>query len=460
MADAAVTPDQFHFTSLSLENVRAFGGQQVLSLVDGQDRPAKWNLILGENGVGKTTIMQALARMRPIPAFPSDAARQDVGTDAGAPAFAQAELSAHENVEIHRFVRLADTTVTTRIDAVLQSETGKVIEIGVTCKSDAQKLKSVDFTQAPHELVAEGPLVVGYGAARHVGHANSAVVEDRDPTSPLFSDAIDLFDAEEILGLMHYAALSDGKRKRDFIRLEALKAAIADLIPDMSTADIDVRGPRVPGRPEAESGVHVRTPSATVPLTELSLGYQTVFAWTVDLAWRLFRAYPRNPHPLREGAIVLIDEIDLHLHPRWQRTLRGHLTHHFPGTQFIATTHSPVTAQETLSAGGNVAVVRWEGDHAVILNNPLPPREWRFDQVLTSDLFGLGSSRSPVAEAKMNERLGLLRKEKLSAFERRRLAELDAFAAELPTARTPDEQAFEDLMRKVVQYQGADAKAR
>ena len=459
MADLAFNPDRFHFTSLSLENVRAFGGQQVLSLVDGQDRPAKWNLILGENGVGKTTIMQALARMRPIPAFSRSASPQDVGTDAGTPKWVEPELSAHENVEIHRFVRFAAATVTTKIDAVLQSDTGEAIKIGVICESDAQKLKSVDFTQFQHELAAEGPLVVGYGAARHVGHGNSAVVADRDPTSPLFSDAIDLFDAEEILGLMHYAALSSGG-KRDARRLGALKAAVADLIPDMSSADIEVRGPRVPGRPEAESGVHVRTPSGTVPLIELSLGYQTVFAWTVDLAWRLFRAYPRSSSPLREGAIVLIDEVDLHLHPRWQRSLRHHLTHHFPGTQFIATTHSPVTAQETLSAGGNVAVVRWEGDHAVILNNPLPPREWRFDQVLTSELFGFDSSCGPMAEAQMNERLELLRKEKLTAGERRRLAKLDAFVADLPTARTPDEQTFEDLMRKVAQYQGADVKAR
>jgi hypothetical protein len=458
MARAAVTPDQFHFTSLSLENVRAFGDRQVLNLADGQGKPAKWNLILGENGVGKTTIMQSLARMRPIPAFLRGARRQKVGEDEGTPTWAEAELSTHENIEIHRFVRLSSGRVTTKINATLKSKLGKVIEIGVACKSKANQLESVDFVQFEHELAAEGPLIIGYGAARHVGHGNSSALEDRDPTSPLFSDAIDLFDAEEVLGLMHYASLSGEKQKRDVARLAALKTAVADLIPDTSAGDIDVRGPRVPGRPAAESGVHVKTPSGTVPLTELSLGCQTVFAWTVDLAWRLFRAYPQSARPLHEGSIVLIDEIDLHLHPRWQRSLRRHLTHHFPGTQFIATTHSPVTAQETLSAGGNVAVVRLEGDHAMILDNPLPPREWRFDQVLTSDLFGFDSSRGPVAEARMNERLALLRKEKLSNVERRRLAELDAFVHDLPTARTPDEQAFEDLMRKVAERQGVDAK--
>ena len=60
----------------------------------------------------------------------------------------------------------------------------------------------------------------------------------------------------------------------------------------------------------------------------------------------------------------------------------------------------------------------------------------------------------------MNDRLALLRKERLTAAERRRLAELDAFAEDLPTARTPEEQGFEDLMRKVARLQGANAKER
>ncbi|MEN3230237.1 AAA family ATPase [Methylorubrum rhodesianum] len=459
MSDTVVVQDRLLFRSLSLENVRAFGSGQTLSLVDGKDRPSPWTLILGENGVGKTTVMQALARMRPIPAFSRDASPGDAGEDAGAPSWSEPELSRHENEEIYRFVRTGQGSVTTRIGASLQAASGHVFDIGVVCESKSDKLVSVDFKQAEHGLLAEGPLVIGYGAARHVGHGNSTVVAERDPTDPLFSEAIDLFDAEEILGIMHYAALSGG-RKRDRTRLNTLKLAVADLIPDMAASDIEVRGPRVPGRPESEAGVHVRTPSGIIPLAGLSHGYQTVFAWTVDLAWRLFGAFPQSQNPLRERAVVLIDEIDLHLHPRWQRSLRRHLTSHFPGVQFVATTHSPITAQETLSAGGNVAVVRWEGDHAVILNNPLPPREWRFDQVLTSELFGFDSSRGPEAEALMNERLALLRKEKLTPRERRRLGELDAFTETLPTARTPDEQEFEDLMRRIAQHEKAGAAAR
>ena len=58
--------DAIHYLGLSLTNVRAFGGQQTLDLsIDG--KPARWCVIIGENGVGKTTLLQSLAAMRPLP---------------------------------------------------------------------------------------------------------------------------------------------------------------------------------------------------------------------------------------------------------------------------------------------------------------------------------------------------------------------------------------------------------
>ena len=181
-----------------------------------------------------------------------------------------------------------------------------------------------------------------------------------------------------------------------------------------------------------------------------SLGYQAMFAWTVDLAWRLFNAFPKSIEPLSENAIVLIDEVDLHLHPRWQRDLRRHLLAHFPKVQFIATTHSPVTAQEALSEGGTVAVVRWENGEAYILNRPIPRQEWRYDQLLASELFEFGSERSQQAEAKFGEHLELIRNPNRSPDQEARLRELDEFVASLPTARSPSSQSFEELMRDFV----------
>ena len=57
-----------HFAAITLEDVRAFKGRQSLNLTDDSGKPSRWCLILGENGVGKTTILQTLALMKPVPA--------------------------------------------------------------------------------------------------------------------------------------------------------------------------------------------------------------------------------------------------------------------------------------------------------------------------------------------------------------------------------------------------------
>jgi predicted ATP-binding protein involved in virulence len=74
----------------------------------------------------------------------------------------------------------------------------------------------------------------------------------------------------------------------------------------------------------------------------LSDGERSMVALVLDLARRLSIANPYLKDPLTNGkAVVLIDELDLHLHPRWQRTIARQLTETFRNCQFIATTHSP-----------------------------------------------------------------------------------------------------------------------
>ncbi len=77
-------------------------------------------------------------------------------------------------------------------------------------------------------------------------------------------------------------------------------------------------------------------------IRQLSDGERGLFAIVLDLARRLSQANPKLTDPVKQGAaIVLIDELDLHLHPKWQRTIVGQLTATFPNCQFITTTHSP-----------------------------------------------------------------------------------------------------------------------
>lgn len=80
----------------------------------------------------------------------------------------------------------------------------------------------------------------------------------------------------------------------------------------------------------------------TLPLHKLSDGERGVLAIVLDLTRRLAQANEDLTDPAAEGqAVVLIDELDLHLHPLWQRQIISRLTATFPKVQFIATTHSP-----------------------------------------------------------------------------------------------------------------------
>ena len=80
----------------------------------------------------------------------------------------------------------------------------------------------------------------------------------------------------------------------------------------------------------------------SLDVRQLSDGERGILSLVLDLAQRLSQANPKLEDPLQDGkAVVLIDELDLHLHPRWQRTVIEKLTTTFPNCQFIMTTHSP-----------------------------------------------------------------------------------------------------------------------
>jgi len=205
--------------------------------------------------------------------------------------------------------------------------------------------------------------------------------------------------------------------------------------------------------------VEFRTPYGWVGIQDLSLGYRTLIAWVVDLAYRLFERYPDSPNPLAEPAIVLVDEIDLHLHPKWQRSLMSYLTERFPNTQFIVTAHSPLIVQAATDA--NIVLLRREGDHVVIDNDVEAIRGWRIDQVLTSDLFGLETARPPEYDELLAERNRILGKAKLTAKDRKRLKELDSAIGDLPTGETPEEIEAMDIIRETaaaLKQQGAGGR--
>ena len=439
-----------YFTSLELENVRCFGERQTLDLTDDEGKLAQWTLLLGDNGVGKTTLLQCLAWMRPVPAMES---REDSTPDTIAPA-----LDSEENEVWDSLLRVGtevqlDLKATLSVGRALgtQQKRGiRKIETNVRMLGEngviQERVQTEGLSNRPNSIPRDLP-IFAYGADRRMGSSNLENADLFDPLASLFSGSTELYDAEEILLNLDYLA-EKSKDRRDKERLQRIKQILADILPGIQDeGDIAILGPKVLGRPDKPSGVRFKTLYGWVPLSGLSLGYQTALAWMVDLASRLYKHYPDSQNPLAEPAIVFVDEIDLHLHPRWQRQIMGDLTHHFPKAQFIATSHSPSIAQAATNA--NLAVLHQEDGRVVIENRPLFVEAWRVDQVQTSNLFGVPSARSPQYESLIAEHHGLLDKTRRSKAEEKRLKELDKELDALPTAENHEDQAAMDLIRRM-----------
>ena len=172
-----------------------------------------------------------------------------------------------------------------------------------------------------------------------------------------------------------------------------------------------------------------------------------MIAWVIDFTSRMIERYPDSPDPLAEPAVVLVDEIDLHLHPKWQRELIGFLTERFPNTQFIVTAHSPLIVQAAPDA--NLVLLKREGDHVVIENDPETIRGWRVDQILTSELFGLETARPPDMEKLLIRRKELLTKSRLTKAEQKELAEIKTKLGPIPTGESFEQAKTMDLIERV-----------
>ena len=448
-----------YFTKLVIENIRCFKDQQELKLTKDDDCPARWTLILGDNGVGKTTLLQCLADMRPKFNPPPDDDDDDPYPKPVEPEFAReaddhaltalirvgdnvrAKLSAFLTAGVPLTTQEEHQTEFISTELSITQTAGQIAEV----KFDGTA-PSVNFSQERDE-----PLVLGYGAGRHPAVTDTEKHSSLGPVDSLFRVEATLMDAEEILCQLDYSALKGRVESKN--QLDSMKKMLAAILPGIADPGcIEVLGPtQMPVGLYGVTGVRVRTHYGHVPLSQMSLGERTVFAWSVDIAWRLTKRYSDSPNPLEEPAIVIVDEIDLHLHPRWQREIRERLTKQFPNVQFIATAHSPLMAQSALDA--NLAVVQQSGDHSVILNDPIVVRSWRLDQLITSDLFDLQSARSREVEEAQKRRAELVEKSALSPEEHAELIELDRMVLNLQTESDQDEETMRILRRAAARIQ-------
>lgn len=417
-----------YFLSITLENVRCFGEKQTLDLSDGNGKPAQWTILLGNNGTGKTTVLQTLASF--------------VETTSKMRSFD--EWAKKKDAAIPR--PPIWVTFTTEERGFFRSPGSDTLKVAVEFAYGADLATSARlFQKATIEIegnrdplrdqLTRGkwpPLIVcfGYGAARRMAERSLPEGEPDTGTETLFSYHADLRNAEDWLLRADYAASKESpQQKRQQERLEQVKQLLLAILPEIDGIHF-LTGSGVYPIPRVE----FHTPYGWVPLRHLGYGYQTVIAWMIDFASRMIERYPDSPDPLAEPAVVLVDEIDLHLHPLWQRQLIGYLSRRFPNTQFIATAHSPLVVQA--ATGANLAVLRRDGDHVVIDNDVAKIRNWRIDQVLTSDLFGLPSARPPELDELLDRRQALLTKARLTKADQRELADLEAKIGALPVGET------------------------
>lgn len=133
--------------------------------------------------------------------------------------------------------------------------------------------------------------------------------------------------------------------------LKAIRAAITKLMPEFSNP-----------RSVSPAGIvvdwRVNDKIKELRIEQLSDGYRTTLAMVMDIAARMAEANPDKIDPLTTSGIILIDEIDLHLHPGWQQRILPDLMRTFENIQFIVTTHSPQVV--TSVPAKSLRVIEWE----------------------------------------------------------------------------------------------------
>lgn len=200
----------------------------------------------------------------------------------------------------------------------------------------------------------------------------------------------------------------------------------------LNKMDINMQNPRVLTKPLrfVMDDVSEANNKREVRIERMSDGYRIMIAMVADIAARMAEANPDKEcsgldSPLDAPGIVFIDEIDLHLHPMWQRKVLRQLHNIFPNVQFIVTTHSPNVVMGALDL---VQVVKLENG---IIDSQIDSIQYAYydiSQLLLSELFELDNVRSDEYLKIKHERYELIHKdavEGLSEEERNRLKDLD-----------------------------------
>lgn len=177
------------------------------------------------------------------------------------------------------------------------------------------------------------------------------------------------------------------------------------------------------------------------PLTRLSEGYKTIVATAVDIMREMLLYWPDLE---TARGVVLIDEVETHLHPRWKMRIMERLRGAMPQVQFIATTHDPLCLRGLHN--DEAQVLRRNDNDVVEQLRDLPNvRGLSVEQLLTSEFFGLYSTEDPSLEEKLTNYVALATKRDRSPVEEDELARYrDATRDVVRLGSTPATQLIQD----------------
>lgn len=369
---------------LSLTNFRAFKQAEF------EFKPGM-NLIVGINGVGKSSVLDAIRVMlshaipqiSDIKCYPQSFDTDDITVD-DETLIVSIDFANGEN----HFTDLA------RVSRQKNIPTSKQGDVRVQSYNMEDQYKLSFDTKTTDKRTSnsfELPLAVYYSTSRSVSTRLKQLRSRRDDPriNALISRELQIRDFAA-WWLAQNALMKESRKPVFGKNMSILSATIASFL---ETVD-NLTGSKDP------TTLYIKKHGKKIDIAQMSDGERGIIALVLDLARRLAQTYPKLDNPLKDGrAVVLIDELDLHLHPRWQRDITKKLTETFPGCQFIATTHSPQIVSEV------------EPEKIIILDENISP--YRPDQSLGMDTNWIlrhlmGTDELPAQTKKEYERISKL----------------------------------------------------
>ncbi|MFH1134927.1 MAG: AAA family ATPase [Pseudomonadota bacterium] len=294
-----------------------------------------FTVIIGDNGKGKTTVLDAIAIML-------GTYLQGSGIQTGYSAIRKNDARLVVREKVGQAFFEPQKEVNLFAEALIHGNAVKWRRAMGDRGGQARELVQVGMRD--REIVSEGhevelPLLLYYGAGRlweiHRNIKTAAPGSQLDAYRFCLDPKSDQKAFQKWFKRLSYSELQKGKT---IPALAAVRQAVLDCVPGAKEFFHDTGEDQIMISLEGEG---------LVPFNYLSDGYRNMAAMVADIAHRAGRL---NPHFGETAArqtpgIVLIDEVDLHLHPKWQRRVVGDIQTAFPRLQFIATTHSPFILQ-------------------------------------------------------------------------------------------------------------------